>query len=606
MCGFAGWFDRGAPAPPPSPERCDAALAALALRGPDGEGRRIDVARGFGLLHRRLAVVDLEGGAQPMRGPAPGEWICWNGEVFDHAEWARRLTGEGVALRTRSDTEVLAHLLARHGVDAFARVSAQYALAWIGGGPPELLLARDSAGEKPLYWTERDGRVWFASTFDALLALVDVPARIDREALSLYLSWGFVPAPLTIFEGVRKLEAGAWMRVRRDGGVVTGVVARPAAVDPVAPDGAVAALRERLTVAARRRLLSSDVPVGVFLSGGLDSLAVTAVLRDTPHLRTFTVRARDAARDESDDAARVARALGVDHTVIDPPPDDPDHWRTVLNRFGEPFGSTSALAVDAVARAAKEHVTVVLTGDGGDEALGGYPRHVLLRRLGRVPRLPTASLARLGRLRRLRRAAELLSLDPSDRYAAVYEVFGPWRAALTPDDDGARARDRVRALFGAAKGDDLSAMLRVDRALELADSHCVKVDVACMGNGVEPRAPWLDRDVVALCDALPARSRISGGETKRVLRALVAETLPADAARHVLTRPKRGFTTGFEPALRSPAVRELLLGGALARVPGLETAAVTEILDQHAAGQGNHLFRLGVLVGLALFAERLP
>jgi asparagine synthase (glutamine-hydrolysing) len=372
----------------------------------------------------------------------------------------------------------------------------------------------------------------------------------------------------------------------------------------VAAGQEVDALRDVLGRAARRRLMSSDVPVGVFLSGGLDSLALTAVLRRAPRLRTFTVRARDPALDESADAQKMARALGVEHQIIDPPTDDPDGWRQVLQRFGEPFGSTSALAVDAVARAAREHVTVAITGDGGDEALGGYPRHVLMRRLGRIPRLPGPSLSGMGRLRRLRRAAELLGLDGSDRCAALYEVFGPWRARLTPHDDGGAAQFLVRKRWGAARADDLAAMLRVDRALELADSHCVKVDVACMGNGLEPRSPWLDREVVALCDALPLSARISGRETKRVLRAMLQRDLPAEAARHALSRPKRGFTTGFETALRSDAVRDLLLGGTLERVPGLQTPAVGEILDEHVRSQGNHVFRLGVLVGLALFAER--
>jgi asparagine synthase (glutamine-hydrolysing) len=543
-----------------------------------------------------------------MEGPEPGGWICWNGELFDHDARRRELASEGAVFRTRSDTEVYAHLLSRDEDAALGARHAQFALAWVtgleDGGTPELLLARDAAGEKPLFFAQLGARLFFASTLDALVALAEPPLELDPDALSLYLSWGFVPAPFTIYRGIAKLAAGVALRVRRGGEVVPQAIPAAAPAEPA--DDPVAALEDALRNAARMRLESSDVPVGVFLSSGLDSLAVAAVLRDAADLRTFTVRSRDPANDESEAAARVATALGVRHDVIDPPDDDPQRWRDVLLRYGEPFGSASAVAVDAVARAAKEHVKVVLTGDGGDEALGGYPRHVLLRRLARFPRLPRTPGGGGTFLRRARRALELLSLDAADRYAQMYEVFGVWRGRLTPGDDGAAARDLIRRLWDGAPAADLGSMLGVDRRLELPDSHCVKVDVACMGNGVEPRSPWLDREVVRVCDALPAGSRIRGKTTKAVLRELLRRELPGGAAAEILARPKRGFATGFESALRTESARELLLGDALRRVPGLETGPVAEMLAEHRDGRGNHLFRLCTLVGLALFAaERL-
>ncbi len=618
MCGFAGWFDLRPGAPPPASDARRRALDLLAARGPDGEGEQVAADGSWGLLHRRLAIVDRDGGAQPMAGPRPGSWLAWNGELFDQDARRDGLRAAGRVLRTRSDTEVLAHTLDAHGDAALADLAGnQFALAWIAEheGTPRLLLARDPAGEKPLFLARHGDRLLFASTLDAVRALGQMDVAIEPEALSLYLSWGFVPAPLTIFRGVSKLAAGECVAARRPE-TVRRWCPPPAPREPEESEGdAVDRLRGALALAARRRLESSDVPVGLMLSGGLDSLAVAAVLHDAAALRTFTVRASDPRYDESADAARSAAVLGVAHTVIDPPSDDPDAWRRVLLRFGEPFGSTSALAVDAVARAARDSgVTVVLTGDGGDEALGGYPRHVLLRRLASLPRLPRWMAPADGALlRRARRAATLLTQSPADRYAAMYEVFGDVRAQLTAGDDGGAARDRIRALWGRAAAGDLAAMLTVDRALELPDSHCVKLDVACMGNGVEPRSPWLDPDVVAMCDELPARWRIRGTRTKVALRELirrelirrelVRRELRPSAVREILGRRKRGFTTGFDSALAGTAVRDLLLGDALARVPGLDVTPVATLLEEHRAGRGNHRFRLGVLTGLALFAD---
>ncbi len=605
MCGFAGWFDLAPGAPPPPPDARRRALDALSARGPDGEGATIAPDGAWGLLHRRLVIVDLAGGAQPFAGPGRAQHLAWNGELFDHVARRAELEAQGETFATRSDTEVLARLLARRGAAAIDTLRAQYALAWVDGDT--LVLARDPAGEKPLYWRRDGSRVLFASTLAALDALAPFPRKLDRTALSLYLSWGFVPAPRTAFLAVSKLRAGDVLSVTRGGEIE--VTRRAAPGTPDLPKGEeMAALRAALAEASRLRLESADVPVGLFLSAGLDSLAVAAVLRERADLRTFTVRSRDPADDESAGAAAAALALGVRHEVIDPPEEDLATWRAALRRHGEPFGVASAVAVDAIARAARPHVKVVLTGDGGDEALGGYPRHQLLRRVARLPRLPRVALPGHGSaLRRIRRALELASLDPADRYAAMYETFGAWRARVVPGDDGSAARALVREVWADADAADFAAMLRVDRTFELPDAHCAKVDVACMGNGVEPRSPWLDSAVIATCDALPERLRVHGRTTKVALRELLRRELPERAAAEILARPKRGFAPGFDEALRSPQVREFLLGGALDRVPGLRMEGVRELLDDHvrdvAGGPGRHRFRLFHLVGLAVFAE---
>lgn len=600
MCGFAGWFDLGpAAGPAPSAAARRAALDSLADRGPDGEG--VATAPHFGLLHRRLAVVDVKGGAQPMRGPRAGQWLAWNGELFDHAARRKALAAAGEDFVTRSDTEVVARLLAREGAETLPGLRAQYALAWIDGDA--LLLARDRCGEKPLFWRSEGDRVWFASTLDALAALAPFSRELDREAVSLYLSWGFVPAPRTIYAGVRKLAAGEWLRIERGGRLATGRVAPPAPLERLDDDDCAPALQEALAEASRLRLASADVPVGVFLSGGLDSIAVAACLRGAKGVRAFTVRSRDRKSDESRDARRVAAALGIEHEVIEAPRAAPGAWRDAILRHGEPFAASSGVAIDGMARAAARHVKVVLTGDGGDEALGGYDRHRILRGLAKLPRMPDIPIPKTGALRRVARAYELASLAPADRYAAMYEVFGRWRAQVTPGDDGAAARSLIRQTWGDAGAGDLAAMLRVDRTYELPDSHCVKLDVACMGNGVEPRSPWLDPGVQAVCDAMPRRMRTSGRETKRALRELLRAALPPSLAAEVVARKKKGFSTGFDDALRSEETRALLVSGALDRVGGIDARAADAIWRDHARGRGNHRFRLFVLVALALFAE---
>ncbi len=611
MCGFAGWFDTGPDAgAPPSEARRRRALELLRPRGPDDGGEWIASDGRAGLLHRRLAIVDRAGGAQPMAGPRYGQMLAWNGELFDADERRAALQRAGTEFRTRSDTEVLTQMLAaaprdEDGADyrsVFGSVSGQWAIAWIDSERGELLLARDPAGEKPLFHATVGDRIVFASTLDALRALAPIDTAIDEEALSLYLSWGFVPAPLTIFKGASKLWAGHSIVQRRR--VHAGDASRMRVQAAAPPRAPAVSFEQALTTAARSRLQHSDEPVGVFLSGGLDSVAIAAVLRDAPGLQTFTVRADDPRYDESWEAARVAEALGVPHTVIDPPDARPGAWRETLLRHGEPFGSTSSLAVDAVARAAAPHVRVVLTGDGGDEALGGYPRHVLLRRLARLPAIPEWAVPREGAsLRRLRRGARLLALSPADRYAAMYEVFGEHRAAIAPQMGGEPARSRIEARWQGAAAGDLDAMLRIDRAFELPDSHCVKVDTACMAHGVEARSPWLDRGVVAACDALPTSLKMRGGRTKLVLRELLARRLPSEIVDEVLARPKRGFTAGLDSALASPEAEELLLGGPLGLVPGLRPDGVRPLLEEHRGGRGNHRFRLAVLLSLALFAE---
>jgi asparagine synthase (glutamine-hydrolysing) len=458
--------------------------------------------------------------------------------------------------------------------------------------------------------------VWFASTFDALRALVDTPSRLDHEALSLYLSWGFVPAPRSICAGVNKLRAGEWLAVRRGGAVRSARLPPVAPLPPLTEDHAAQALRESLSVAARRRLISSDVPVGVFLSGGLDSLAVTAALRDAPGLRTFTVRARDAARDEVDDAARVARALAVEHTVIDPPPDDPDHWRVVLARFGEPFGSTSALAVDAVARAAKEHVTVVLTGDGGDELFGGYDRY-------RAVHFGVRTGRRLGPLAHpsSRAARAMARVAGIERVEALTEfVDDPWRACKArtihfwPNEVEAMLLPDVAACVDATAGEALLDDLWnraggsrgwtpwLDALSYLPDDLLKKMDRATMAWGVEARSPLLDHDLWAWAATIPREALLSSVSGKRLVRRAYRGVLPDP----ILKRSKKGFSVPLTVWLRThlrPAVMDRLHSddGPLWNL--LRRDAVERLVDRFQDGDDLLTYRLWNLLALATWYD---
>ncbi len=555
-------------------------------RGPDGAGTWVDERAGIGLGHRRLAVVDLsERGHQPMES-AEGRWVLtFNGEVYDHVELRAQLEAHGATWRGHSDTEVLVEAISRWGVaGTLDRIDGMFAIGIWDRAERQLHLVRDRMGEKPLHHARlATGEVVFGSSLDSLRAHPDLEPVIDRDALGLFLRYGYVPAPRTIFEGVSKVEpgqiltfdaAGDQIARRRYWSVLDAFSGDRSFAGAL--DDAVDRLDELLARSVRRRL-SADVPVGAFLSGGIDSSTVVAAAQaasDQP-LRTFTVGTDAADFDESRDAAAVAAHLGTDHTTLRVTPQDA---LAALDRIGdvhdEPFGDPSLLPVLLVSRLARRHVTVALSGDGGDELFGGYNRYrwapALWDRLSTVPvparRVAARALAlpppaawdRAARLVPRSRRPRQLGL----KVAKVADVA----AASSPQELYGRLVSHwdhpERLVRGAREASALphepwrwpptegfvESMMAIDSATYLPDDVLAKVDRASMSVGLEARLPLLDRDIVELAASLPIHLLVGDGTSKRVLRRLLHRRVPAE----LVERPKAGFGLPVDEWLRGP------------------------------------------------------
>lgn len=598
---------------------------AIAHRGPDGEGFHAEPHISLG--HRRLAIVDLAGGAQPMRSADGRLVVAFNGEIYNHAVLRRELEAAGHAYLTRSDTETLLHGWREWGLGLLDRLKGMFAFALWDAGRGELLLARDRLGEKPLLHTLLpDGTLAFASEMAGLLALPGVARRIDPAAVDDFLALGYVPDPRTIHAGISRLPAAHYMLLRR-GERVTAESRRywapPRAAAP-APAEAADELRARLDAAVRAQLMS-DVPLGAFLSGGIDSsavvaLAARAVAEDgTGPLAAFTVGFPGAA-DERPAAAALAGRLGLAHHAIDERLDYVAAARDQARLFGEPFGDASAVPTLAVCRLARRHVTVALSGDGGDEVFGGYRRyrwHKLAEAVrAAVPagmrRKVLAPLAaaypKLDRAPRWLRAKNTLteiSLDAAlgyyrtvcklhdDRRRALYAPG--MRAALDGHDPAAR----IAALMAECDPDD--ALLQA----QYADLHTylpgdilVKTDRMSMAVSLEVRPPLLDHELVAWGMALPSALKLKGGVGKHVLRSAMAPLLPAET----LWGRKHGFAEplGAQFRAQGETLRARLLGPAMQESGLFDAEGVARLLEEHLSGRFDHaqpLWQLLVLEG---------
>jgi asparagine synthase (glutamine-hydrolysing) len=573
MCGIAGLVSRGSDRPD------DAGLWRAAdlmrHRGPDGAD--VWCGPGAGLAHTRLAIIDRAHGAQPMVSADGRYVIVFNGEIYNHHELRRDLEGRGRSFRTRCDTEVLPELYAAEGPGMVRRLRGMFAFAILDRVEHSLFLARDRFGKKPLYLAERGGGLAFASTLDALAAAADLPLDLEPQALFEYLVMQYVPSPLSPIAGTAKLAPGH-SALWRDGSLEMRQYWKPPARAGNVRRGAptpddLAQVKETIGDAVRSRL-ESEVPLGVFLSGGLDSSIVVAeIARAGIRARTFSVGFRSDQHDETRYAAEVAERFGTDHTrlVAD------DDVQTLFDRFttayDEPFADSSALATLAVARAAREHVTVVLTGDGGDEIFGGYERYGWFRRgaetrekLGPFANAAGGAATGIGRMLgngRLRHAGSLVR-DPWAWYRDALFHFSPAgaRSLLRPDVaasiDAAGPVRRLDGLWARGTG-SLSDLGWVDEHTYLADDLLTKMDRATMSFSVEARSPLLDHVLAEQAARFPDSWLFSGGRGKAILRAAYRDELPEA----VLTRPKMGFGVPIERWLKGPLrseVERLLLG----------------------------------------------
>jgi len=599
--------------------------ADLGHRGPDGHGLWRDETSGTGFVHTRLAVIDLSpGGAQPRLSEDGRFALTYNGEIFNYRALRDELEAAGERFRSESDTEVLLRLLQRGGVASLDRVVGMFAFALWDRARGELLLGRDRLGIKPLvYAALPDGGLAFASEIAALRRHPGVDGAMDRAALSEYLACLYVPAPRTLHRGIRKLPPGHILRWRA--GAIGEIRAwwRPNFAPSRTPtlDEAVEELMPLLHRAVADCMVA-DVPVGCFLSGGIDSSVIAALMaeiqreRGGPKLHSFTMTFDEPAYDERAAARLVARTIGSLHTELPANPRLADLAGTMIERFGEPFGNPTALLIEDLSRQARAHVTVALVGDGGDEVFAGYPRYrggLLAQRYRMAPswlRRGAAPLASLipestRGLHGLRRAREFLagaSLPDAEMYASWIEYFTPYERQELLGDEVPPASP-IAALYRQAPSQQpLDAMQQTDLCSFLPGNLLAYGDAMSMSHALELRLPLLDHRLIAAVSRLDPALRFARGQ-KTLLKALAAKLLP----REIIERPKRGFNPPMGVWLRrdlAPLVAERLRPDRLAKL-GIAWRPVERLLAEHRRGLRDHALKIWALLMLDLWQTRL-
>ncbi|MGA2030818.1 MAG: asparagine synthase (glutamine-hydrolyzing) [Thermoguttaceae bacterium] len=601
MCGICGIFrlDRG----PIAPERVLKMRDAMAPRGPDGCGYADGP--GFALGHRRLSIIDLSiAGQQPMWNEDRSIAIVFNGEIYNFAELRPELEQLGHCFVSRTDTEVLLHGYETWGMEeVLQRIRGMFALAILDLRHDRIHLARDQFGKKPLFFRWADGELIFASSARAMVLAMDAAPAVNPSAVDALLWNSYIPSPQTIFAGVEKLRPGHWWTLDRNG-VKESAYWRGDFFHP--EEGVTQAqwsdrIEEALKVAVRRRFVA-DVPVGVLLSGGVDSSLVAALAAKTMgRIQTFCVANEDPSQDESRYAAAVAERLGTEHHVLPVGNSVRHNLPRLVAAMGEPLGDSSAVNVLSIAETARQFVTVVLTGDGGDEAFGGYTEVWAASHAERVRRqLPARVrpwLARAARLlgRRpglMHRAATFLSMVANPLEETFGRLGGP-EAALR---DTLYTKE-FRATLGTNSPTDyryaaLSATREfpwADRLMQLAlesrltDDYLTKVDIGTMAVGLEARCPFLDFDVMNLAMRMPESTRFRGNRPKGLLRSLARAYLPASG----VDRPKQGFNAPIGVWLRThwtDLVDEMILGRHVERRGWFCRDALRQVVHQHRRG----------------------
>ena len=610
MCGICGIAStRGAV----DPRRLAAMSATLVQRGPDSDGAYVDGP--VGLAARRLAIIDLATGDQPISNEDGRITVVQNGEIYNYRELRHELERAGHRFSTSGDTEVLVHLYEEHGERFADRLRGMFAIALWDSERGRLVLARDRYGIKPLYHREADGELAFASELRALPR-----GEIDLDALDAFLAFNSVPGPLTIFREVRKLPPGhvlTWEAGRSE--LLRYARPAPVSADEVRYDeGAelVEELRARLRDSVRAHLVS-DVPVGVLLSGGIDSSVLAALAAEelSEPLRTFSIGFEERSFDELGDARLVAKRYGTDHHELVLRPDAALLLPALADAFDEPFADSSALPTYLVSQLAAGEVKVALSGEGGDELFGGYYTYaadLLAERAGWtarflrpvVERLPSSS-ARASFDYKAKRFVRAAHLPPLERHHGWKEIFSPdARAELTGRRGELDPVDLLRARFEETGEAELLARLQdVDLGTYLVDDLLVKTDRASMAHSLEARVPFLDSVVTNFALSLPSKHKVRGLRKKVLLRKAAEPLVPDE----LLRRRKRGFSIPAAAWLRGELesfARETLSAETLRRQGFFRPEVVTRLLDDHAAGREDLSRQLWGLLAFTLWHER--
>ena len=621
MCGIAGQVKSAGG--PVERELLGRMCSALAHRGPDARG--IHLSDGVGLGCQRLRVIDLETGDQPIFNEDRSIVVVLNGEIYNYRELRDRLLHSGHRFDTECDTEVIAHLYEEQGAGCVSDLHGMFAFALWDGRRRQLMLARDRVGKKPLFYAEREGSITFASELNALMRDASISRQLDHVALDCYVAYQYIPAPLCAFQGVRKLPPATTLLYSREGTKVE----RYWHLDYGAKRSLSEAelheeIRDGIRRAVRRRMIA-DVPLGAFLSGGIDSSCVVAAMAEASvhPVRTFSIGFESDRFNELEHARRIARMFGTDHREHVVRPDAIAMIPKIVSHYGEPFGDSSAVPSFYLAEMARRDVTVALNGDGGDESFAGYPRYtsnLASYKLQRLPFVLRRSLAMLGgrlpasgkidsSLSRVRRLSGTLPLSPPERYIAYLTSLG----GLNRD---ALYADGYRELVGESVADDVvkvpwrdssaselvDIMLDVDVGTYLPGDLLVKMDIATMAYSLEARSPLLDHELMELAASIPAHFKVRGLEKKVALRDALRGWLPDD----ILDRPKRGFEVPVAEWLRSDLrdfASDILLGPPARDRGYFDQSYVSGLLQRHLAGIEDHSRGLWSLLMLELWQQ---
>jgi len=627
MCGIAGIVERDL-ARPVTRDDLGRMVETLRHRGPDDEGAV--TLPGVGLGVRRLSIIDVEGGQQPFASEDGAIQLVANGEIYNHAALRKDLIARGHRFRSRSDVEVIVHGYEEFGVAVLDRLRGMFAFALWDGSTRRLFAARDRAGEKPLYYAQTPERLLFASEIKALLVRPDVSREVNLEALDQFLTYEYVLTPRTMFASVRTVPPAHYLlyqhgavKVERYWDVAS------VSVRDWTDDEAAEALRESLGRAVSGQMMS-DVPLGAFLSGGIDSSAIVALMTDGSDgeagtVNTFSMGFEAASYNELPYAREVATRFETHHREGMVNPDLSDLFERLVTHFDQPFADVSLFPTYLVSQIAREHVTVALSGDGGDELFGGYDTYeaeALARRVATV--VPEAAMPLIagltalfppsekkkGLVNKLRRFTLGMAAAPRSiaqyRWMTFLDVGAKKRwytpalqTALVDSDVYAPIRRHLRA---AHTDDLLNRQLYTDLQVYLADDILVKVDRMSMATSLETRAPFLDVDVMELAFSMPGHLKIRQGERKYVLKRAMKDLLPES----VLTRGKEGFSIPMKSWLRrewAPMMQDLLAPDRIGRRGWLEPAQVTRRVDEHLAGTQNHAHLLFSLMVLERWAQ---
>jgi asparagine synthase (glutamine-hydrolysing) len=623
MCGIAGVATRGST---PTRELIRAMCEIMRHRGPDGEG--IHVAAGIGLGMRRLAVIDLQTGEQPVTNQSGSVQVVFNGEIYNYRELRAELIAKGHTFRGESDSEVIPHLYDEHGLAFLSRLNGMFAIALWDSAEQRLLLARDRVGIKPLFYSQHRGGLFFASEVKCLLVAGASTRELDPLAVDQLLTFEYTATPTTLFKDVRKLPSGSWLSWR-DGNLQQGTFwTLPDAGTPplTAPVPEIAErLRHTLTRAVRRQLVS-DVPLGAFLSGGIDSSILVAAMSEvsaTPPL-TFSVGFGDASYSELHFAKLAATHCGTQHHEEVLTPDYLALLPEVISQLDQPIADFSVFPTLLVARMARARVTVALGGDGGDELFAGYDAYQAdrysTRLLDWLPRPLRANIERLARFmplgsgkrgmaNQVRRFLEGAALPEHWQHMrwmiflqeqSRAQLYAPHFRAHIPE----QTADLVQAGLDAALATDrLAAQMRCDLRFYLAENILPKVDAMSMASSLEARVPYLDNEVLDLALAIPSGLKLRRGVRKWILREAFAGRLP----REILRRGKEGFSMPMKHWLNrewNPLMHELLSAGNLTRDGLFDARYVARLMREHEARTHNHSHLLWALMVFQLWRDQ--